>query len=59
MLVGAIVLVILMATKDVFALLFNDDEQVVKLTAHVLPFVAFFQIAGKFRFRLMYNDMLI
>ena len=44
-LLGAIVLAVLMGTKDVFAYLFNDDIQVVRLTAHVLPYVALFQIA--------------
>jgi MATE family multidrug resistance protein len=45
MLLGAVVMIILMATKDNFARLFNDDEQVVRLTAEVLPYVALFQIA--------------
>ena len=45
MLMGAIVLTILMSTKDNFARLFNDDEGVVRLTAEVLPYVALFQIA--------------
>lgn len=45
MILGATVLAILMGTKDNFAKLFNDDEQVVKLTAKVLPYVALFQIA--------------
>ena len=45
MLLGAIVLAILMGTKDNFARLFNDDESVVRLTADVLPYVALFQIA--------------
>lgn len=45
MLLGALVLTILMSTKDHFARLFNDDEQVVRLTAEVLPYVALFQIA--------------
>lgn len=45
MLLGAVVLTILMSTKDNFARLFNDDEQVVRLTAKVLPYVALFQIA--------------
>ena len=45
MLLGAVVLVVLMASKESFAKIFNDDEQVVKLTAKVLPFVALFQIA--------------
>lgn len=45
MILGAIVLAILMGTKDNFARLFNDDAQVVKLTAEVLPYVALFQIA--------------
>jgi MATE family multidrug resistance protein len=45
MLMGAIVLTVLMSTKDNFARLFNDDEDVVRLTARVLPYVALFQIA--------------
>ena len=45
MLLGALVLTILMSTKDTFARLFNDDEAVVRLTADVLPYVALFQIA--------------
>ncbi|KAG8527778.1 uncharacterized protein KY384_007932 [Bacidia gigantensis] len=42
---GAVVLVILMGTKNVFAKIFNDDPAVVKLTSEVLPFVALFQIS--------------
>lgn len=42
---GAVILVILLATKNNFARLFNDDEEVVALTAKVLPYVALFQIA--------------
>ena len=45
MLLGAIVLVILMGTKDSFGKIFNNDPRVVKLTAQVLPYVALFQIA--------------
>lgn len=45
MLLGAIVLAILMGTKDHFAKIFNNDVDVVRLTADVLPFVALFQIA--------------
>jgi multidrug resistance protein, MATE family len=45
MIMGALVLAILMATKDNFAKIFNNDKQVVKLTAEVLPYVALFQIA--------------
>ena len=45
MILGAVVLTILMGTKEKFAILFNDDPDVVKLTAEVLPFVALFQIA--------------
>lgn len=47
MILGALVLAVLMGTKEHFALLFNDDKKVVKLTAKVLPYVALFQIAGK------------
>lgn len=42
---GAVILAILMGTKDNFAKIFNDDADVVKLTAEVLPLVALFQIA--------------
>ena len=45
MIAGAIVLTILMATKDNFAKIFNDDQRVIKLTAEVLPYVALFQIS--------------
>ncbi|KAI9877224.1 MAG: hypothetical protein M1830_004482 [Pleopsidium flavum] len=45
MLLGAIVLAILMRTREHFAEIFNNDANVVKLTAEVLPFVALFQIA--------------
>ncbi|KAL8762368.1 MAG: hypothetical protein Q9184_001630 [Pyrenodesmia sp. 2 TL-2023] len=45
MLLGAVVLAILMATKDHFAKIFNNDSAVVKLTSEVLPYVALFQIA--------------
>jgi MATE family multidrug resistance protein len=43
--VGALVLTLMMAVKDSFALIFNDDPDVVRLTAKVLPYVALFQIA--------------
>lgn len=45
MLMGALVLAILLGTKEHFAKIFNDDEEVVSLTAKVLPWVALFQIA--------------
>ncbi|KAI0006666.1 MATE efflux family protein [Xylariaceae sp. FL0662B] len=45
MVLGAIVLTILMTTKDVFGKIFNDDERVVRLVGDVMPFVALFQIA--------------
>jgi len=45
MVLGAIVLAILMAVKDVYAKIFNDDIRVIKLTADVMPYVALFQIA--------------
>lgn len=44
-LLGSLVLVILMASKEHFAKIFNNDPDVVKLTAEVLPYVALFQIA--------------
>lgn len=45
MILGFVVLVILMGSKDHFAKIFNNNADVVKLTAEVLPFVALFQIA--------------
>jgi MATE family multidrug resistance protein len=45
MLMGAIVLAVLMGSRNHFAKIFNNDERVVKLTAEVLPWVALFQIA--------------
>jgi multidrug resistance protein, MATE family len=42
---GAIILTLLMSTKNVFAKIFNDDERVVKLVSEVMPYVALFQIA--------------
>ena len=45
MVLGSILLIILFAVKDHFAKIFNDDEDVVRLTAQVLPAVAVFQIA--------------
>lgn len=45
MILGGVILAILMATKDHFAKIFNNDVNVVRLTAEVIPFVALFQIA--------------
>lgn len=45
MLLGAIVLAVLLGVKDVYAKIFNDDQEVIKLTAEVMPYVALFQIA--------------
>lgn len=42
---GTILLVVLLATKDVIGSLFNDDRRVVALVAEVMPYVALFQIA--------------
>ncbi|KAI1389387.1 MATE efflux family protein [Hypoxylon trugodes] len=42
---GAVILTILMSTKNVFGRIFNDDDRVVSLVAEVMPFVALFQIA--------------
>ncbi|KAI2624843.1 MATE efflux family protein [Hypoxylon sp. NC1633] len=42
---GAVILTILIGTKDVFGRIFNDDDRVVRLVADVMPFVALFQVA--------------
>jgi len=45
MILGAIVLAVLMGVKDFYAKIFNDDKNVIRLTAEVMPYVALFQIA--------------
>lgn len=45
MVLGALVLAVLMGVKDFYAKIFNDDVEVIKLTAKVMPYVALFQIA--------------
>jgi len=45
MVLGALVLAVLMGVKDFYAKIFNDDVDVVRLTAEVMPYVALFQIA--------------
>lgn len=45
MIMGAIVLAVLMGVKDFYAKIFNDDMDVIRLTAEVMPYVALFQIA--------------
>lgn len=42
---GALVLTVLMGTRDHFGKIFNNDPRVVELTAEIMPFVALFQIA--------------
>lgn len=42
---GALVLIVLMSVKNFFAKIFNDDIDVIRLTAEVMPYVALFQIA--------------
>ncbi|KAJ6624884.1 MOP flippase, partial [Mycena sp. CBHHK59/15] len=43
--VGFIVMIIMMASKDVYGYLFSDDVNVVKLVGQVMPLVASFQVA--------------
>jgi len=45
MFMGLLVLIVLMAVKDFYAKIFNDDVDVIRLTAEVMPYVALFQIA--------------
>ncbi|KAI5812920.1 MATE family multidrug resistance protein [Pyronema omphalodes] len=42
---GTVVLIGMMVVRDTFALIFNKDPEVVRLTAQVIPYVALFQIA--------------
>ncbi|KAJ7156908.1 MOP flippase [Mycena crocata] len=43
--VGLVVMIIMLATKDVYGHLFSDDVDVVRLVAQVMPLVASFQVA--------------
>ncbi|KAJ7132197.1 MOP flippase [Mycena epipterygia] len=43
--VGLVVMIVMMSTKDVYGYLFSDDIEVVQLVAQVMPLVASFQIA--------------
>lgn len=45
MAMGLVVLIVLMLVKDFYAKIFNDDVDVIRLTAEVMPYVALFQIA--------------
>lgn len=45
MVMGTIVLILLLSVKNFYAKIFNDDVDVIKLTADVMPYVALFQIA--------------
>ncbi|KAG9237572.1 mate-domain-containing protein [Amylocarpus encephaloides] len=45
MFMGTLVLIVLMAVKEFYAKIFNDDVDVIHLTAEVMPYVALFQIA--------------
>ncbi|KAH8820879.1 mate-domain-containing protein [Xylogone sp. PMI_703] len=45
MVMGLLVLIVLMSVKNFYAKIFNDDVDVVRLTAEVMPYVALFQIA--------------
>lgn len=44
-LAGALILAVLMSTKNVFGRIFGDDQDMINLVSKVLPFVALFQIA--------------
>ncbi|KAJ6485806.1 MOP flippase [Mycena sanguinolenta] len=43
--VGLVVMIIMLATRDVYGYLFSDDVDVVKLVGQVMPLVASFQVA--------------
>lgn len=42
---GALIMTALMVSRDQFGRIFSDDEDVIRLTAEVMPYVAAFQIA--------------
>ncbi|KAJ3475137.1 hypothetical protein NLI96_g12039 [Meripilus lineatus] len=44
-LIGSVVMIIMMMTKDIFGYLFSDDVDTVRLVSRVMPLVASFQIA--------------
>ncbi|KAJ7027903.1 MOP flippase [Mycena alexandri] len=43
--VGLVVMIVMMGTKNVYGYLFSDDVDVVRLVAQVMPLVASFQVA--------------
>ncbi|KAF9558331.1 MATE efflux family protein [Agrocybe pediades] len=43
--VGSVVMIAMIASKDVYGLLFSDDTDVVRLVSKVMPLVASFQVA--------------
>ena len=43
-LVGAVVMTVLVATKDVYGYMFSEDAQVVRLVSQVMPLLASFQV---------------
>ncbi|KAF7370931.1 MATE efflux family protein [Mycena sanguinolenta] len=43
--VGLVVMIVMLATRDVYGYLFSDDGDVVKLVGRVMPLVASFQVA--------------
>lgn len=43
--VGLLVMIIMMSTKDIYGYIFSEDAEVVKLVSRVMPLVASFQIA--------------
>ncbi|EGN97035.1 hypothetical protein SERLA73DRAFT_185328 [Serpula lacrymans var. lacrymans S7.3] len=44
-LVGLVIMIAMLAAKDIFGYIFSDDQDVVNLVSKVMPFVASFQIA--------------
>lgn len=42
--IGGVVMIVMLATRNVFGFMFSDDEEVVSLVSKVMPLVASFQV---------------
>ena len=45
MIVGGVVMIMMLATRNVFGYIFSDDKDVVRLVSKVMPLVASFQVS--------------
>ena len=46
--VGFVVMITMLAARDVYGYIFSDDEKVVRLVADIMPLVASFQVSLRY-----------